>query len=1097
MFVQIRNSIILILLVLSSSMAFSQVKEYFIVCDPDDFAYIYENFEEDIYIPISITYDGATWADADMRIRGDGSRYLPKKSLKVRFNAEPFVNGRDKLNFNAEYEDKSYIRAFISSRVFKMAGQKCFDTDFARLYLNGDFLGLYNMTENMDEFFLEANGYDPDGNLFKATKDGACLSIYDDLTNSWEQKTGSGNKEDLALLIEEINQVSIDEYPTFCNEDLDYDQMVNMIACNMVLSNQSTYYHNYYMFRDANGSGKWEMIPWDLDKTLSIYSWRNYTYSSAPWTSDNPYPEKAFLNPAMMNDIKSRTNEIFDQVFNTAILWPMIDSLVTVLQLSVVEDTTDDIESLDEWLNQVQVEKSYVANFPSQLNWFFDHVQTSFTAELTPDPLPPDVTFSWSPSIDPDGFPVGYRFLLTSGTQFEPELTTVYDGITETSLTLENIEPGDYFWQVVSIGADGQEVESFDSRNPLEVREIQFLPCVIEEDLELVMDESPYLINCDILVLAGIKLSINEGVEIVFTDDYAFRILGEIEAIGTKENPVIFRPESGQPFWDIINMENASGLCTFRHVQFFNGKLDALNSDVLLEYVYLENTRNLNYWDALFQTKFGNITVRKSSFAGNNTGEGLIFSLPESALVENSYFYQTPDAIEYLHYNGGIVRNNVIIDCHDDGIDFDNVHNATIENNVIYNTFDNGITLDTCMNITVKNNLVVGCTQGINLKNNAHALLINNTLYQNGNSIWLYEKYAGSGGGHATILNTIISQTTGLVIDADELSSWTIDYSLCDTEEIEGTRNIFSDPEFVAPADSVFTLLPDSPCIDTGDPNSLHDPDGTRADIGAFFFNQGEFDVIFNEINYKSSPDFYTEDWLELYNNDDTPADLSGWIFKDSDDNHRFKFPFGTVIVVHEYLVLCSDMGLFSQMNPDVENIIGNFTFGLSSGGEVIRLYNNTGVLMDSVEYGTEFPWPLEPNGDGPTLELRNPSLDNSLAENWCASIDHGTPGKVNSCFETAIAENGAMPFSVNVFPNPTSGSAYLDFNSELYGKLDITIFNNKGELCKSIDKQVISHVQYLIEIDDLPESGIYLINLILYSEGQAYKQQVKLLVIE
>jgi parallel beta-helix repeat protein len=1097
MFVQIRKSIIIILLILISSLASSQVKEYFINCDPEDFTYIYENFNEDIYIPISITYNGTTWTDADMRIRGDGSRYLPKKSLKVRFNGEPFVNGRDKLNFNAEYEDRSYIRAFVSSRVFKMAGQKCFDTDFARLFLNGDFLGLYQMTENMDEFFLEANGYDPNGSLFKATKDGACLSIYDDLTNFWEQKTGSGNKEDLALLIEEINQVSVDEYPAFCSESLDYNQVVNMIACNMVLSNQSTYYHNYYMYRDANGNGKWEMLPWDLDKTFSVYSWRNYTYGSAPWTPDNPYFKKAILNPAMMNDIEVRANEIFDQVFTTDILWPMIDSLVTVLQPSVEQDTTDDIQNVDEWLNQVQTEKGYIANFPSQLNWFFDHVQTSFTAELTPDPLPPDVTFNWSPSTDPDGLPIEYRFLLTSGTQFEPELTTVYEGLTSTTLTLQNIEPGDYFWQVVSVDADGQEVESFDSRNPLEIRETQILPCVIEEDLELTMEESPYLINCDILVLAGIKLTISEGVEIVFTDDYAFRILGEVEATGTSQNPVIFRPESGQPYWDIIKMENASGHCKFRYVQFFNGRLDAINSTVLLENVYLENTRNLNYWDALFQTTYGHITVRESSFISNNTGEGLIFSLPESALVEDSYFYQTPDAIEYLHYVGGMVRNNVIINCHDDGIDFDNVYNATIENNVIFNSFDNGITLDTCMNITVKNNLVFGCTQGINLKNNAHALLINNTLYQNGNSIWLYEKYAGSGGGHATILNTIISQTTGLVFNADKFSSWTIDYSLCDTEEIEGTANLFSDPGFVAAADSNFTLLPTSPCIDKGDPNSVHDPDGTRADMGAYFYNQGTFDVLFNEINYKSSPDFYTEDWVELYNNDDSPADLSGWVFKDSDDNHSFEFPYGTVIGVHEYLVLCSDMGLFSQMNPEIENVVGNFTFGLNSSGEAIRLYNNTGALIDSVEYGTEFPWPVAPNGNGPTLELRNPSLDNSLAENWCASIDYGTPDKINSCFETAIAESEAKPFSVNVYPNPTYGPAYLDFNSKLGGDMDINVFNNKGNLCKTYNKEVAGQVQYKIEIDDFPGPGMYLVHFILHAGRQSYQQQTKLLVIE
>jgi len=59
--------------------------------------------------------------------------------------------------------------------------------------------------------------------------------------------------------------------------------------------------------------------------------------------------------------------------------------------------------------------------------------------------------------------------------------------------------------------------------------------------------------------------------------------------------------------------------------------------------------------------------------------------------------------------------------------------------------------------------------------------------------------------------------------------------------------NIDSDPLFVDPANANFHLswanfpIPDetkSPCIDAGDPNSPFDPDGTIADMGAFYFNQ-------------------------------------------------------------------------------------------------------------------------------------------------------------------------------------------------------------------------------------------------------------------
>jgi len=51
--------------------------------------------------------------------------------------------------------------------------------------------------------------------------------------------------------------------------------------------------------------------------------------------------------------------------------------------------------------------------------------------------------------------------------------------------------------------------------------------------------------------------------------------------------------------------------------------------------------------------------------------------------------------------------------------------------------------------------------------------------------------------------------------------------------------NIFLDPLFVDPASGDFHLQAGSPCIDAGDPTYPLDPDGTIADIGAFYFDQG------------------------------------------------------------------------------------------------------------------------------------------------------------------------------------------------------------------------------------------------------------------
>ncbi len=55
--------------------------------------------------------------------------------------------------------------------------------------------------------------------------------------------------------------------------------------------------------------------------------------------------------------------------------------------------------------------------------------------------------------------------------------------------------------------------------------------------------------------------------------------------------------------------------------------------------------------------------------------------------------------------------------------------------------------------------------------------------------------------------------------------------------------NIDADPLFLDPANGDYHLAENSPCIDAGDPDSPLDPDGTIADMGAYYY-QGEITLI-------------------------------------------------------------------------------------------------------------------------------------------------------------------------------------------------------------------------------------------------------------
>ncbi|MEL1233027.1 MAG: CotH kinase family protein, partial [Candidatus Neomarinimicrobiota bacterium] len=157
--------------------------------------------------------------------------------------------------------------------------------------------------------------------------------------------------------------------------------------------------------------------------------------------------------------------------------------------------------------------------------------------------------------------------------------------------------------------------------------------------------------------------------------------------------------------------------------------------------------------------------------------------------------------------------------------------------------------------------------------------------------------------------------------------------------------------------------------------------------------------LVINEINYNSSEDHESGDWIEIFNPGDMDIDISGYKLKDDNNDHSYNFPDETIIPSGEYLVISNDLEAFSELYSSQIQIVGPFDFGFGGGGDEVRIFDQDGVLVDSVSYDDESPWPLEPDGGGPTLELKNSNLDNELAESWSSSSGYGSPGEQNTSY--------------------------------------------------------------------------------------------------
>jgi hypothetical protein len=146
--------------------------------------------------------------------------------------------------------------------------------------------------------------------------------------------------------------------------------------------------------------------------------------------------------------------------------------------------------------------------------------------------------------------------------------------------------------------------------------------------------------------------------------------------------------------------------------------------------------------------------------------------------------------------------------------------------------------------------------------------------------------------------------------------------------------------------------------------------------------------IVINEIFY-NPPGGDEFEFIEIYNDEDYPVDITGWRFSDGIEH---QFVTETIIESKGVLVLSKD-------NSHYPNSIKWDSGKLKNSGEDIVLVNDTGGQIDVVEYDDSGDWPEEADGDGYSLELKaekRNATDNDNGASWVkSSLIGGSPGEL------------------------------------------------------------------------------------------------------
>ena len=278
---------------------------------------------------------------------------------------------------------------------------------------------------------------------------------------------------------------------------------------------------------------------------------------------------------------------------------------------------------------------------------------------------------------------------------------------------------------------------------------------------------SPYLVQASIMVPSGSTLTIEPGVIVNFQGHYKFLILGQLLAIGTSADSIIFTASNTSTGWYGVRFDNTtvssdSSKLVFCKIEW--GKANGTGNDAFGGGIYINNFSKIIIKNCLIRnnTSLGagsgiscissNPIISYNSIINNSSYGGIYCNGSNPLIVHNTINYNVSSS------GGGIVTSNCYPIISYNTISYNTSSSAgggiycttnsgitMITNNIItHNTATSynagGIYIELC-GAVIKNNIISyntalnGWGGGINCTLNHRSILITNNLISNNSAL--------------------------------------------------------------------------------------------------------------------------------------------------------------------------------------------------------------------------------------------------------------------------------------------------------------------------------------------------------------------------
>ena len=395
-------------------------------------------------------------------------------------------------------------------------------------------------------------------------------------------------------------------------------------------------------------------------------------------------------------------------------------------------------------------------------------------------------------------------------------------------------------------------------------------------------DGSPYIVTDNIIIPEGESLVIEPGVIVSFAGIRdSILIFGSLDAVGNEEDSIFFSsPDvAWAGFYNFSEDTLRFTYCNWIGHVVFGIKVEVENTKIIIDksnvFKYIHSSED-NGFLQLTESNIGTVDKRGTGtlrIVGCNSSSGITFSenttyennigspsirinspgrnieIINNTFLERTWITASESATDILIDNNlingdirldgvrGLVQAEITNNVMFRNINCNYSTETYIANNIIYYE-GYSISLNDNFESIIENNLL----RRIDCKDNGQATIKNNTFVCWGSS---YSPCESQGNSQVEFYNNIafgdnqINSTLTAESELDVAPHYNLSFGIVDPfPDMEiGEGNIEADPLFIGGRDFDYHLQAVSPAIDAGDPDSPDDPDGSRADIGCYFFD--------------------------------------------------------------------------------------------------------------------------------------------------------------------------------------------------------------------------------------------------------------------